>query len=164
MGTGAIATVGESGRLKLMDLIYLDYNCFQRRFDDPSQVRIQIEALACQEIFNWAEAQTVQLIWSFMHEDETLLCPFPERQEFALELATLCQIRVGPEDAIYSLAQELMQQGKFSAKDILHVACAGYAQANFFLTCDDALMRQAKKLTLACEVMNPVDYIRRETP
>ena len=67
-----------------MDLIYLDYNCFQRRFDDPNQIRIQIEALACQEIFNRAEAKVVQLIWSSMHEDETLLCPFPERQEFAL--------------------------------------------------------------------------------
>jgi len=148
-----------------MDLIYLDYNCFQRRFDDSNQIRIQIEALACQEIFNQAEAQTVQLIWSFMHQDETLLCPFPERQEFALELSTLCQTRVAPEDAIYNLAQELIQhgKGKFSVKDILHVACASYAQANFFLTCDDALMRQAKKLALACEVMNPVDYIRRET-
>ncbi|MEB3231690.1 MAG: hypothetical protein VKJ64_11825 [Leptolyngbyaceae bacterium] len=146
-----------------MDLIYLDYNCFQRRFDDPNQIRIQMEALACQEIFNQAEAQTVQLIWSFMHEDETLLCPFPERQEFVLELSTLCQIRIAPEDTIYHLAQELIQQGKFSAKDILHVACASYAQANFFLTCDDALMRRARTLTLACEVMNPVDYIRRET-
>ena len=147
-----------------MALIYLDYNCFQRRFDDPNQIRIQIEALACQEIFNRAEAQTILLIWSFMHEDETLLCPFPERQEFALELSTLCQIRIGPEDAIYSLAQQLIEQGKFSAKDILHVACASYANANFFLTCDDVLMRQAKKLILACEVLNPVDYIRRETP
>ena len=147
-----------------MDLIYLDYNCFQRRFDDPNQIRIQIEALACQEIFNQAEAQTIQLIWSFMHEDETLLCPFPERQEFALELSSLCQIRIAPEDAIYTLAQELIHQGKFSAKDILHVACASHAQANFFLTCDDGLMRQAKKLALVCEVMNPVNYIRRETP
>ncbi len=92
-----------------MDLIYLDYNCFQRRFDDSSQIRIQIEALACQEIFNWAEAQTAQLIWSFMHEDETLLCPFPERQNLALELSTLCQIRIAPETAIYMLAQELIQ-------------------------------------------------------
>ena len=163
MGAGAVAENEASGRIKRMHLIYLDYNCFQRRFDDSSQIRIQMEALACQEIFNQAEAQTVQLIWSFMHEDETLLCPFPERQEFALELSALCQIRIAPEDAIYSLAQELIQQGKFSAKDILHVACAKYARTNFFLTCDDALMRQARKLALACEVMNPVDYVRRET-
>lgn len=32
-----------------MDLIYLDYNCFQRRFDDASQIRIKLEALACEE-------------------------------------------------------------------------------------------------------------------
>lgn len=145
-----------------MDLIYLDYNCFQRRFDDPNQIRIQMEALACQEIFNWAEAQTVQLIWSFMHEDETLLCPFPDRQEFVLELSTLCQVRVAPESAIYTLAQELLQQGTFSAKDVLHVACAVYAQAHFFLTCDDALLQQARKLTLSCKPMNPVNYIWRE--
>jgi hypothetical protein len=147
-----------------MDLVYLDYNCFQRRFDDPGQTRIQIEALACQEIFNRAESKTVQLIWSFMHEDESLLCPFPERRDFALELSTLCQIRIAPEETIYTLAQALLRQGNFSAKDILHVACAVHAQADLFITCDDALLRQTRKLTLSFEVMNPVDYIRRETP
>jgi|GEM_PF-5964085 len=34
-----------------MGLVYLDCNCFQRGFDDPGQVKIQMEALACQEIF-----------------------------------------------------------------------------------------------------------------
>lgn len=29
-----------------MDIIYLDYNCFQRSFDDTSQIKIQMEALA----------------------------------------------------------------------------------------------------------------------
>ena len=47
-----------------MDLIYLDYNCFQRRFDDPSQIRIQLEALACEEIFLRAEIEEVRLAWS----------------------------------------------------------------------------------------------------
>lgn len=60
-----------------MDLIYLDYNCFQRGFDDTTQIRIRMEALACQEIFYRAEKSEIQLIWSFMHEDETILCPFP---------------------------------------------------------------------------------------
>lgn len=31
-----------------MEIVYLDYNGFQRGFDDPSQTRIQMEALACQ--------------------------------------------------------------------------------------------------------------------
>jgi hypothetical protein len=33
-----------------MEIVYLDYNCFQRGLDDPGQVRIQMEALACQEV------------------------------------------------------------------------------------------------------------------
>ena len=49
-------------------LVYLDYNCFQRGFDDPAQVRIQMEALACQEVFARAARSEITLAWSFMHE------------------------------------------------------------------------------------------------
>lgn len=87
-----------------MDLIYLDYNCFQRRFDDYSQIRIQLEAQACEEIFLRAELGEVRLAWSFMHEDETLICPFPNRIIIAKILSTLCAMRVGPEEEIHELA------------------------------------------------------------
>lgn len=84
-----------------MILIYLDYNCFQRGFDDPRQVRIQMEALACQEIFIKTEKGDIQLVWSFMHEDENYLCPFPERKMEVFRLFNLCKVRVGPEKDIY---------------------------------------------------------------
>jgi len=82
-------------------LLYLDYNCFQRGFDDPRQVRIQMEALACQAIFSSAEQEAVTVHSDFMHQDETFLCPFPLRQQEALRLATLCKVRIGPEADIY---------------------------------------------------------------
>ena len=50
----------------LMDLIYLDYNCFQRGFDDTRQIRIQMEALAYQEIVIKAEKGKVRLAWPFI--------------------------------------------------------------------------------------------------
>ncbi len=145
-----------------MDLIYLDYNCFQRGFDNPRQVRIQIEALACQEIFLKAERGQVRLVWSFMHEDETILCPFPERKYEALRLAVLCKVRVGPHEEIRRVAQSLEEQARLSAKDALHLACASYVGADAFLTCDDSLIRQVKQLNLKMVVTNPVDYIREE--
>ena len=145
-----------------MALLYLDYNCFQRGFDDPQQVRIQMEALACQEIFTQAETKQVQLIWSFMHEDETSFCPFPERKYAVLRLATLCQIRIGPEEDIRQLAHSFQQQAGLTAKDALHLACAAFGNANSFLTCDDDLIRKAKSLQLNFDVMNPIDYIRHE--
>lgn len=120
-----------------MDLIYLDYNCFQRGFDDPRQIRIQMEALACQEIFLIAEREMIRLIWSFMHQDETILCPFPERKFEALRLATLCKVRIGPEEKIHKLALSFQKEGRLSAKDAIHLACAFCSNADFFLTCDD---------------------------
>lgn len=94
------------------------------------------------------------------HEDETLLCPFPERQAIAIELSTLCQIRIAPDASIYQLAQDFLNRGNFSAKDAAHLACAVQSQADFFLTCDDQLRRQANKLGLTIKVGNPIDYIR----
>ncbi|CAD7766804.1 MAG: hypothetical protein DNFNHJIP_00204 [Candidatus Argoarchaeum ethanivorans] len=145
-----------------MDLIYLDYNCFQRGFDDTNQIRIQMEALACQEIFIEAERREVQLVWSFMHEDETILCPFPERKYEVLRLATLCENRIGPEKEIYEFAKSFQKKEALSAKDAIHLACAAFVGAKYFLTCDDRLIRQANRLNLKTIVMNPVDFIRQE--
>lgn len=95
-----------------------------------------------------------------MHEDETILCPFPERKYEILRLATLCKVRVGPEEEIRKLAKSFQKRGGPSAKDVIHLACASYSRAVFFLTCDDELTKQAKRLKLAIRIMNPVDYIR----
>lgn len=143
-----------------MDLIYLDYNCFQRVFDDPYQVKIQIEALSCEEIFRRAEKKVLTLVWSFMHEDENILCPFLERKLEVTRLSALCKIRVGPHTEIPNIAKDFQQRAKLSAKDAIHLACAYYAKSNIFLTCDDKLIKRAKRLKLDMMVMNPVEYIR----
>ena len=145
-----------------MDLIYLDYNCFQRRFDDPSQIKIQLEALACEEIFLRAEIEEIQLAWSFMHEDETLLCPFPNRLNVAFILPALCRTRIGPEDQIYQSALEFQRRSKMTSKDAIHLACAHFIKADYFLSCDNRLVSQAKKLGLEMTILNPVEYIRME--
>ena len=58
-----------------MDLIYLDYNCFQRRFDDTSQIKIQLEALACEEIFLMAEDKRLVEVssWKTLTVRETVM-------------------------------------------------------------------------------------------
>ncbi len=146
----------------MTNLIYLDYNCFQRGFDDLRQIRIQMEALACQNIFLQAEAQEINLVWSFMHQDETLLCPFPQRKQEVLRLSILCTIRIAPNTQIYQLAKSFQQTQELSSKDAVHVACADYIKAKFFLTCDDNLIKKANRLSLEMYIMNPIDYFRQE--
>jgi len=121
-----------------------------------------MEALACEEIFARVEDEAIELTWSFMHEDETRLCPFPERKEAILRLAALCKIRIGPYEEIRELARSFQQKCGLSAKDAIHLACADYANADVFLTCDDNLIKQARRLKLSMKIVNPIDYVRRE--
>ena len=145
-----------------MDLIYLDYNCFQRGFDDPGQTRIQMEALACQEIFVRAEAGAIKLVWSFIHLDETNLCPFPDRKYAILGMTSLCQVRLGPTENILQLAKSFQATANLSSKDALHLACAVEVKADFFLTCDDDLRKKGQKLNQNIELLNPITYITKE--
>jgi len=142
------------------DLIYLDYNCFQRGFDDPRWIKIKLEALACEAIFVKAEKKGIKLIWSFMHEDENTLCPFMERKLEVFRLSSLCKTRILPDQQIFSLAKGFQQKARLSSRDAVHLACANQAQCDYFLTCDDDLIKRAKRLDLEMKVMNPVDYIR----
>ena len=143
-----------------MDLIYLDYNCFQRGFDDPRQIKIQLEALACEEIFARAERTNVRLAWSFMHEDENMLCPFVERKIEVHRLSALCEIRVPPDKEIYRLAKGFQLKARVSSKDALHLACAQSVRSRLFLTCDDEIIQRARRLNLDMTVINPVEYVR----
>ena len=145
----------------MADTIYLDYNCFQRGFDDLKQTRIKMEAIACQEIFTQAERNKVTLIWSFMHQDETLLCPFPQRKYAVLTMANVCRIKIPPKVEIVELAKSFQTQTKLSSKDAVHVAAAEYIKADFLLSCDDNLIKQALKLNIQIFILNPIDYIRR---
>ena len=145
----------------MADFLYLDHNCFQRGFDDQSQFRIRMEAIACEAVFANAEAGNVRLAWSFMHEDEAALCPFPDRQLEALSLSRLCEVRIGPKEEIRTKAKQYQREASLSSKGALHLACAVDAGAKVLLTCDDRFLRRARRLKLEIEILNPVEYVRQ---
>ena len=142
-----------------MVLIYMDYNCFQRGFDDPRHIKIQIEALACEEIFS-RSGKKLQLAWSFMHDDENMLCPFIERKLAVIGMKKLCQIQIAPVVEILEIARSYEVNAHLSPKDALHVACAVHCRASYFLTCDAQLIKRALRLELNMIISNPVDYVR----
>jgi len=144
----------------MKELLYLDYNCFQRGFDDPRQTRIRMEALACEWIFVQAESKNLRLVWSFMHDDENHFCPFLDRQIEVLRLSEICELRIRPEDDIRDQAEAFQKEGNLSAKDAVHLACAHHIKADYFLSCDDDLVKRAGRLNLQTKIGNPVDYVR----
>jgi hypothetical protein len=144
-----------------MNLIYLDYNCFQLGFDVLQQIRIQMEALASEWIFEQAQMGRLTLAWSFMHDDENHLCPFLDRQIEALRLSELCLIKIAPETEIYNRAKEFHQTANLSPKDAIHVSCAVFINADYFITCDDRLLKQTNRLNLHTEAINPTNYLMK---
>jgi len=141
--------------------IYMDYNCFQRPYDDQRQARIQMEAAACQKLLDDAERGRICIVWSFMHEDENLLCPFPDRKLAIQHLAGCCRKQVGPDTQVRNLAEDMQTKAGLSAKDALHLACAVHAEAKAFLSCDDELLRKGRRLRLDMVLLNPVEYVMR---
>lgn len=129
-------------------------------FDDQSQVCIQLESIACLEFFGLAERKAITLAWSFIHQDENLLCPLMERQFESTRLSKLCECRVAPSSRIRNLAERLVEKENFGINDALHLACAIDIKAGYFVTCDDKLLKKAIKLKLKIKILNPVDYIK----
>jgi predicted nucleic acid-binding protein len=63
------------------------------------------------------------------------------------------------------LAKSLIKSAKIKPRDALHVACAETGGCNYFVTCDDDLVRTVRtrrRLKLRVIAANPVEFIRRQ--
>ena len=73
-----------------------------------------------------------------------------------LSLATEYQ-RV--DESIRKHAQEFEKQG-IAAIDALHIATAKSANVDFFIACDDRLLKKGRQFKM--KSMNPVDFVQKE--
>lgn len=60
-------------------LVYHDICCFNRPFDDQSQLRVRLEAEAKLSIQEKIRAGSIKLAWSYMVDFENTANPFEER-------------------------------------------------------------------------------------
>jgi predicted nucleic acid-binding protein len=97
---------------------------------------------------------------------ENSLNPHADRKEWGELLSRLCTDTIAPSPKILTLARQLMTVIKLKPKDALHLACAESAGCDYFVTCDDVLIRRAarqgRQMDLKVKVVNPVEFIRSE--
>ena len=137
---------------------YLDTNVYNRAFDDQTQPRIWLETLTLALILQLVEAGEATLVSSSVLEFENSKDPFSLRQDWmarCLELATVYQ-RVNA--SIREHAETVEGYG-LRAIDALHVACAEAAGADYFLTCDDRLLKRQRYINVSS--MNPLDFVQK---
>lgn len=138
--------------------LYLDMCCFNRPFDDQSQllVRLQTEAkLVVQEMIR---RQEHSLIWSAVLDLENTDNPDDERRIAISQWKMLADIDLETTDAIEQTARQLTSIG-VKAMDALHVATAKEAGADRFLTKDKGILNKMR-LSTDLMVLDPIDSIR----
>jgi predicted nucleic acid-binding protein len=140
-------------------------NIYKRSFDDQTQIRIKLEKMAINSIFQLVEQNQYDIYWSFILDYENSLNPSIERQQAAIPLSTLCVETILPDETIQLLANKIELHSSIPPRDALHLSCAEFANCQYFITCDDKLIRRfntlksMRALELKIEPINPIDFI-----
>lgn len=140
--------------------IYLDLSVLNRPFDNQIQPRIWLETMAFTIILQMIETNQISLVTSSVVEFENSKNPFPDRRDWVTGCIALSRKNILLNSDIRKKAQELETHGVKSI-DSLHLACAESGLVNFFLTCDDLILKRYKGEKMAA--INPVEFIFKIT-
>ena len=137
--------------------IYLDNCCYNRPYDDQSQIKVFLETQAKLHIQRMIVEGKVELVYSYMSRYENSQNPFEIRKNTIAEFFKNASVYVdeGNADNAAQKARQIMTTG-VKAKDAIHVACAVIAGADYFLTTDTRLL---KYKTDEIKLMNPTEFI-----
>lgn len=138
--------------------VYLDMCCYNRPYDDQSQIKVSLETQAKLHIQDLIQKKHLELVTSYMLRYECGQNPYEMRRRAIMQFVdTHATAYVGLErkEEIVSMATEIMSTGvKF--KDACHVASAVYANCEYFISTDKRLL---KYKTDQIKLVNPIDFV-----
>lgn len=136
-------------------LLYLDNCCFNRPFDDQTQLKISLESQAKLAVQHMILEKKHSLVWSYMLEYENSQNPFDIRKDSIIKWKEIAKINVLENESILRTAEELCRIG-IKTKDAIHISCAIYSKCDYFLTTDIGILKKDIDLI---KVRNPIDFI-----
>ena len=138
--------------------IYLDNCCFNRPFDDQSQMRIRLEAEAKLNIQENIRSGSHELVWSYMMDYENSKNPFQERREQIAKWRAYSTEDIREDEEVLRVASMVNQYG-IKKIDSLHIACAITARANYFLSTDDGVLKKSE-IIRGVQIADPIGFIK----
>jgi predicted nucleic acid-binding protein len=141
--------------------VYFDSCVYNRPFDDHQrQEKIFIEAMAFYLVLKWVEEGKIELVNSdaLMYENE--LTSDLDRKLRVKTYLSLAKHYIELSDKIIDRAHEIISLG-FKSIDALHIAMAEYSSADYFVTCDNAIIKKGKNLHdgLKVKVLGILDFL-----
>jgi len=138
--------------------VYLDTSVYNRPFDDQKQPRIWLETLAFTLILKMAEKDQVEIVKSQVSDFENSKNPKPIRKRWVKEYLAAADVSQNLTPQIFERATTLEEHG-IDAIDALHLASAEEARSEYFITCDDKII---KNYSGGLKALNPVQFILEE--
>lgn len=138
-------------------LIYLDLCCFNRPYDDQSQLRVRLETEAKLSLQDKVRGGECQLVWSAVLDLENSKNPYLEHMQAISQWRTLAANHVMADAQVVAIAETLRASG-VHAFDALHVASAMVGKAELFITTDDRLLKRVRHLQ-DIKVMFPAEAL-----
>ena len=140
--------------------IYLDNCCYNRPYDDQSQMRIHLETQAKLHIQDMIRRNQIELVTSYVLDFENSNNRSIQKkmaiEKFMNDYATW-YVSNKNEKSIEKIVVLIMSTG-VKEKDAYHVACAIMAECDYFVTTDDRLLKyKSEKI----ELVTPGELIRR---
>ena len=135
--------------------IYLDNCCFNRPFDDQTQLPIYLESQAKLYIQHQILNKEYQLVWSYILEYENKQNPYEIRRNTIVEWKNIASEIVVENESILEFAERLLSKG-IKTKDALHIASAVFSSCDYFITTDKRLLKAGIKEIRIC---NPIDFL-----
>lgn len=137
--------------------VYLDNCCFNRPFDEQTQLRVRLETEAKLRIQHLMRSGVVEYAWSDMLTQEVMDSPFPFRRAKLMEWRNGAAVEVEITDEVVAAAAELMAKGLKNA-DALHIACAQAVDCDWFFTTDIGILKKVRQCGLT-RIANPVEFV-----
>ena len=136
--------------------LYLDICCYNRPFDDQTQIKIRLETEAKLHIQADIRSDEYSSIWSYMHDLENDANPYEEKRNAIAPWKDIAVEHCQSSDDILSTGQRIMGHG-IKAKDALHLACAIESGCDYFVTTDKGLTNKNVDNII---IVNPIDFVR----
>ena len=138
--------------------IYLDVCCYNRPYDDQSQLKISLETQSKLHIQNLIKERKIELIGSYTLDYEVSRNPFEMRKDSIVQFIhdnISGYVGIERDDIISATANEIMATG-VKEKDAYHVASAIYADCDYFISTDERLLKyKSDKIIL----VTPIEFI-----
>jgi predicted nucleic acid-binding protein len=141
-------------------LLYLDCCCFNRPFDDLSQIRVRLEAEAVEWILEESRSGRFTIVTSDYLTQELLRNPKPDHRANTLAMIQYAGLHIPLMERIATRASAIESLG-ITGFDALHIAAAEAAGCDCLVTTDDRLLKKSKRHQeqLMVTLLNPIDII-----